>query len=128
MRTPKANTKPTPPITFPPPSRHKLSAGDVLSFDGKVVVIHELPKGATKAKCYDQTGKACSVARDRLEEKFFKLGIKDAQFFQKQIGRLLKKSSKSTAAERTATKPAPKRAAKTTSSNAPASGPNPTLN
>ncbi len=125
MRTPK--TKPSIAITFPPPSRHKITVGDVLSLDGKVVVIHDLPKGEVKAKCFDQTGKACSIERDRLEEKFYKLGIKDAKAFQKQIVRMLK-NDKGAVLSAKSSAPAQKRATKKVAANPPAPGPNPTLN
>lgn len=112
-------------LPFPPPTPHTIAAGDVFSRKGNVVVVAELIAGSDKATCFDVTGKKKEVLRSKLEREYFKVSIKEATAFQKQIKPLLKeKPAKPKANAKAKTTPAPKRKA----SNRLASGPNPALN
>jgi hypothetical protein len=124
------------PCPFPPPSRHNIAIGEVFSLRGDYVVVFGLLD--TKAQCYNDAGKARSIAFDKLTDNYNKLGFEESIVFQKRVGRLVK-TTKSAAPKKDKTKPASKSAAKPAAKssakrapkkmvNAPAPGPNPSLN
>ncbi len=114
---------------FPPPTAHKICAGDVFERDATRLIVTEVPKGAPQIECRDiTTGKLKIMLKHILEEKFAKLGTTEAAKCARALVRLLKSQSKAAAPNSSASKTRKPRTKKADANNVPASGPNPSLN